>query len=91
MGVYTVAPWWRSSAPGSAPPGVTTRVPGTADDDQFNTIDLAGSISLGYPEAAVALSYGKLSDDQLFLGCGAGREGHLVWDHVEAPGEPARL
>ena len=55
-----------------------------SDDDQFNIIDLAGSISLGYPEAAVALSYGKLSDDQ--LSCQVqGEKATLVWDHVEAP------
>ena len=63
MGVYTVAPvvalFGRPERVAAC--GVTTRVPGTADDDQFNTIDLAGSISLGYPEAAVARSYGKPS------------------------------
>ncbi|WP_418823613.1 Gfo/Idh/MocA family protein [Paratractidigestivibacter faecalis] len=86
MGVYTVAPavalFGRPERVAAC--GVTTRVPGTADDDQFNIIDLAGSISLGYPEAAVALSYGKLSDDQ--LSCQVqGEKATLVWDHVEAP------
>ena len=86
MGVYTVAPvvalFGRPERVAAC--GVTTRVPGTADDDQFSTIDLAGSISLGYPEAAVALSYGKLSDDQ--LSCQVqGEKATLVWDHVEAP------
>lgn len=86
MGVYTVAPavalFGRPERIAAC--GVTTRVPGTADDDPFNTIDLAGSISLGYADSAVSLTYGKLSDDQ--LPCQVqGEAATLVWDHVEAP------
>lgn len=86
MGVYTVAPavalFGRPERVSAC--GVTTRVPGTTEDDPFNVIDLAGSISLGYEDLAVGLTYGKLSDD--LLGCQVqGEDATLVWDHVEAP------
>lgn len=86
MGVYVVAPavalFGRPERVAAC--GVTTRVPGTPDGDPFDTIDLAGSVSLGYAGMAASLTYGKLSDDQ--LPCQVqGEAATLVWDHVEAP------
>lgn len=64
--------------------GVTAEVPGCAEDDPCRVIDLSGVIALGYPDKAVSLTFGKISDDK--IPCQVQSEdATLVWDQVSCP------
>ena len=86
MGVYCVAP---AIALFGEPQrvcavGVTSNVPGSSKEDPCGVIDLSGAIALGYPDKAVSLTFGKISDDK--IACQVqGENATLVWDQVSCP------
>lgn len=86
MGVYCVAP---AIALFGEPQrvcavGVTSQVPGSSKEDPCGVIDLTGAIALGYPDKAVSLTFGKISDDR--IPCQVqGEKATLVWDQVSCP------
>ena len=64
--------------------GVTAEVPGCDEGDPCRLIDLSGVIALGYPDMAVSLTFGKVSDDK--IACQVqGEDATLVWDQVSCP------
>lgn len=64
--------------------GVTAEVPGCDEDDPCRVIDLSGVMALGYPDKAVSLTFGKVSDDK--IACQVqGEDATLVWDQVSCP------
>lgn len=64
--------------------GVTAQVPGCDEDDPCRLIDLSGVIALGYPDKAVSLTFGKVSDGK--IACQVqGEDATLVWDQVSCP------
>lgn len=64
--------------------GVTAKVPGCDEGDPCRLIDLSGVIALGYPDMAVSLTFGKVSDDK--IACQVqGEDATLVWDQVSCP------
>lgn len=64
--------------------GVTAEVPCCDEDDPCRVIDLSGVIALGYPDKAVSLTFGKVSDDK--IACQVqGEDATLVWDQVSCP------
>ena len=64
--------------------GVTADVPYCDEDDPCRVIDLSGVIALGYPDKAVSLTFGKVSDDK--IACQVqGEDATLVWDQVSCP------
>lgn len=64
--------------------GVTAEVPSCDEGDPCRLIDLSGAIALGYPDMAVSLTFGKVSDDK--IACQVqGEDATLVWDQVSCP------
>ncbi|MBM6675229.1 Gfo/Idh/MocA family oxidoreductase [Olsenella uli] len=66
---------------------VTAPVPGCAEGDPCDTVDLAGEAILGYGDKLVSLSYGKMTDD-LLPSQVEGEEGTLLWDQTSCPVNP---
>ena len=66
---------------------VTAPVPGCAEGDPCDTIDLAGEALLGYDDKIVSLSYGKMCDDVIPSQV-EGEEATLLWDQTSCPVNP---
>ena len=86
IGVYCVAPAIAlfGESEHVCAVGVTAEVPGCDEGDPCRLIDLSGVIALGYPDMAVSLTFGKVSDDK--IACQVqGEDATLVWDQVSCP------